>query len=228
MQIPIKITAIIFDLDETLIDREATMYNFLIEQHGRLSSLQVCEDIHYADTVLRYQEGGYANKRDAFQSALAELHLEQGLLEIIIEDFEAEYGKKAISFPDARMTLEILRQTYSLGLITNGRSLGQRNKLESAMLNNFFDVIVISEEAGTKKPDLAIFSRCLDLLSVDAQNAAYVGDNPTNDIEPANKLGMVSIWMENDRFRKPAKVTASISTLSDLPAAIKMLNNPDS
>ena len=220
-----RITSIIFDLDETLIDREATMHRFLIKQHQRLSAVLLCEDLGYADTVLKFQEGGYASKRDAFQAALTELDQDQSLLEIVIQDFEAEYGTEAISFPDAKITLETLRRSFSLGLITNGRSLGQRNKMKSARILDLFDAIVISEEIGIKKPEPAIFSHCLDLLSVDSHEAAYVGDNPTNDIEPANKIGMTSIWMENSRFRKPAKVDASISTLSALPATIKMLNN---
>ena len=81
-------------------------------------------------------------------------------------------------------------------------------------------MVVISEEVGVKKPDPSIFVHCLELLSVEASCAAYVGDNPANDIEPANKLGMISIWVENSNFEAPHVVKANVSNVSQLTYTI--------
>jgi putative hydrolase of the HAD superfamily len=220
----LTLSSIIFDLDETLIDREATMRKFLIGQRQRLSNLIDCNDANYADVVIGFQNGGYADKRSAFQSALSELNQSQQHIDHIVKDFESLYGNEAIPFKGVRDTLVILRDSYSLGLVSNGRSIGQRNKIQSANLNDLFDAIVISEEIGIKKPDPAIFVHCLEQLSVCADSAAYVGDNPANDIEPANKLGMISIWVENPNFHAPQEADAIISNISDLPDAISRLS----
>jgi putative hydrolase of the HAD superfamily len=219
----LTISSIIFDLDETLIDREATMMKFLIKQRQRLSGLLNCGDIQYANSVLKFQNGGYANKRTAFQFALIELNQEERHLDSIVRDFESTYGNEAIAFPGVRTTLLELKKDFSLGLISNGRSKGQRNKIRSSNLDGLFDVVVISEEVGVKKPDPSIFVHCLELLSVKASCSAYVGDNPANDIEPANKLGMISIWVENSNFEAPHDVKAIISNISDLTDTISAL-----
>jgi len=219
----LTLSSIIFDLDDTLIDREATMRKFLITQRQRLARLLNCGDIEYANSVLKFQNGGYADKRTAFQSALFELNQEEVHVESIVNDYESIYGNEAIAFPDVRNTLLELRKVFSLGLISNGRSKGQRNKIRSSNLDGLFDVVVISEEVGVKKPDPSIFVHCLKLLSVKANCAAYVGDNPVNDIEPANQLGMISIWVENSKFAAPYNVGATISNISDLADAISAL-----
>ena len=220
------ISVVIFDLDETLIDREATMREFLMKQHRRLSGILNCDSTHYANTVLSFQNGGYADKRTAFQSALSELNQASDSLEIVFQDFKDSYGSEAIAFPTVHNTLEILGSSFTLGLISNGRSIGQRNKLRSANIESLFDAVVISEEVGLKKPDPKIFQHCLKLLGVTATEAVYVGDNPSNDIEPANKLGMISIWVENPNFHAPQEANATISNISnisDLPDTIGRL-----
>jgi len=132
------LSSIIFDLDETLIDREATMMKFLIKQRQRLAGLLDCSDIPYANSVLKFQNGGYANKRTAFQSALIELNQEESHLESIVNDFESIYGDEAIAFPGVRNTLLELKKDFSLGLISNGRSKAQRNKIRSSNLDGVF------------------------------------------------------------------------------------------
>ena len=66
------------------------------------------------------------------------------------------------------------------------------------------DVVVTSGGFGVKKPDLAIFRACLERLEVRADQAAFVGDDLAADIEPAQKLGMLTIWKSHARSDRAA------------------------
>jgi len=222
------LTSILFDLDETLIDRGATMKGFLIKQHGRFPELLNCESHMFVNAVLQYQNNGYADKRVAYQSALADLKQESKLINRLMDDFESTYGTESVLFPGTHEVLGALGREYKIGLVSNGRSIGQRNKIRSAELESFLDAVVISEEVGIKKPDPRIFLQCLELLSTNANEAGYVGDNPVNDIEPAMKLGMKSIWIRNSRYSPPNESNAMVSSISELPRAIGELCSTNS
>lgn len=216
--------AILFDLDETLIDRDITMRNFLVGQYGRFVSRLDCEHRVFVEAVISHQAGGYADKRTAYRNALSELGLDSGLLDDIMMDFEAEYGNEAAVFPGACDVLATLRRDYTIGLVTNGRSLSQRNKLRSAGLGELFDAVIISEEVGIRKPDTRIFFLCLQRLNIRPEEALYVGDNPENDIAPAVRTGMKAVWLKNDRFRPPLGMGGVISAISELPGELEALD----
>jgi putative hydrolase of the HAD superfamily len=217
------LTSIIFDLDETLIDREATMHAFLEQQYDRFSEHLGCDAAGFCAQTLALQAGGYADKYDAYCSSLSILGERIDLAGQLMQDLEDHYGNDAIAFEGAADVLMLLRPRYRTGLITNGRSLGQRNKLRSAGLEGLFDAVSISEEVGVKKPDPGIFKHCLEQLAVDVTQVVYVGDNPLNDIEPAHRMGMKTVWFSNARFEPPDMASAVVEDLFNLPAVIARL-----
>lgn len=88
----------------------------------------------------------------------------------------------------------IKNSEYKLGLITDGRSITQRNKLKALGIEMLFDKIIISEEFGTTKPhenNYEVF------VSNDIQEYFYVADNPKKDFITPNKLGWTSICLLN-------------------------------
>lgn len=50
------------------------------------------------------------------------------------------------------------------------------------------------------KPDLEIFRRALERADCLPENAYMIGDRPDNDIQPAAKLGMATIWVKQGTF----------------------------
>jgi putative hydrolase of the HAD superfamily len=57
----------------------------------------------------------------------------------------------------------------------------------------YFDAIYLSYEQGTQKPDEEIFQRCMEELSVKAEECVYVGDGGSYELETARKLGMKAV-----------------------------------
>jgi putative hydrolase of the HAD superfamily len=95
-------------------------------------------------------------------------------------------------------TLEVLT-TWSarlpLGLVTNGASIQQRDKLAATGLGQWFSAIAISEEVGVGKPDPAPLAAVLKEVGIDATGAAMVGNALDRDVAGAIAAGVRPVWI---------------------------------
>lgn len=81
---------------------------------------------------------------------------------------------------------------YKIGLISDGRSITQRNKLKSLEIEHVFEKIVISEEFGSTKPN----SENYKVFVLDRElEYYYIADNPQKDFIAPNKLGWTTICL---------------------------------
>lgn len=100
-----------------------------------------------------------------------------------------------VPYPDAEDVLRYLcRHGYKIGVIAN-QSLGTADRLEQWGLLKYIDVVAASAELGVAKPDRAIFDKAFAMAGCTAQEAVMIGDRLDNDIIPAKKLGMKTIWI---------------------------------
>jgi putative hydrolase of the HAD superfamily len=79
-----------------------------------------------------------------------------------------------------------------LGLVTDGYSITQRNKLKALGIEDAFDLIVISEEFGSAKPSAANFEIFHQFNSAQYY---YIADNPSKDFVSPNALGWQTICL---------------------------------
>lgn len=187
------IKAILFDLDETLLDREAMIERFLVGQYARLA-LQTPAYERYHARFKALDEHGYADRYKVFQTLAAEFSLALSAEELLA-DFRRHAWQGCQPFPDVHAVLQELRSRgYPLGLITNGSSEAQRGKLTAANLAGYFAVILISEEQTIRKPEAAIFLRAAETLGIAPAEGLFVGDNPQADIGGAYQVGMKTVW----------------------------------
>ncbi len=104
--------------------------------------------------------------------------------------------------PEVVPTLIALRdEGYKLGIVSNGRSVKQWEKIIRLGLQHFFNVVVISEEAGSEKPDPRIFQRALNELQIEPEESVYVGDHLKIDIAGANRAGMISVKIRRGKHK---------------------------
>lgn len=93
---------------------------------------------------------------------------------------------------------------YNIGIIAN-QALGTEKRLKGWGLMKYIKLVVASAEEGVAKPDSEIFLRALSRANCLPENAVMIGDRIDNDIEPANKLGMKTIWVKQgfSAYQKP-------------------------
>lgn len=210
------IRAVIFDLDQTLLDRSATFKSFTSEQFRRFHPEHIdCDENEYWNVVNELDDNGYKDKQVMFREVCEKLNLSVNP-NVLFRDFKEHYGKKPILFNGVIEMLEILKENYVLAVITNGRTKAQSTKIRVSGIEGFFDEVTISESVGVKKPSPIIFNHCLAKLELQPEHCVYVGDNPRNDVEAAKAIGMKSLWVKNDHFEPPAHCDGVIEELGDL------------
>lgn len=127
-------------------------------------------------------------------------------------------------YDGTRRLLSSLHGKYKLGIIAN-QSLGTQQRIDAWGIGKYFDIVIASAEAGCAKPDLKIFTMALDKAKCDPSHAFMVGDRLDNDIIPAKKLGMKTVWVRqgfaiyqsvDDESKRPDYTVDSIDELVDL------------
>lgn len=102
-------------------------------------------------------------------------------------------------FPDTMSTLIYLKsKEYQLGVISNGITIKQWEKLIRLGLHHFFDQVVTSQEAGVEKPHEQIFQVALDRMGCKAQNSIMIGNKFSEDIFGAINMGMSAILVNSE------------------------------
>jgi len=96
-----------------------------------------------------------------------------------------------------RELLEWLRPRYRLALISNfDHGPTARRVLDRAGMTSSFELILISEEIGQRKPHAAIFEVACQALRITPAEAIFIGDSPSIDIAGAKGVGMGAIWLD--------------------------------
>jgi putative hydrolase of the HAD superfamily len=217
--------AILFDLDETLNDRQATLKIFV--EHFLQEFASKLEPISFDDLLLEYQRldaGGY-RPRDQVHDLLAESlpWLEPVLPETLLAFWYDLFPKLSVSMPHARETLMGLKSRgIKLGLVTNGKSKIQNRKVDVLELREFLDLILISEDVGIKKPDPRIFETALEHLKLKAAQVWMVGDHPVNDVLGARGAGLTGVWLKNPNHVWPNDAERGLE-IESLPKLLELM-----
>ena len=91
--------------------------------------------------------------------------------------------------------LRKLSRKYKLGVISN--FYGNVCVLcKEAGFSPYLEVIIDSQEVGIKKPDPGIFLMAIDKMGLSPNLAAFVGDSFSQDMKPAKKVGMKTVWLK--------------------------------
>lgn len=98
-------------------------------------------------------------------------------------------------YPGVPELLERLSKKYNLGIIANQMPELEK-RLSSFGIDKFFKVIVYSAAFGKAKPDEEIFLSALKKANCKPEDAVMIGDRLDNDIIPAQKLGMKTLWVK--------------------------------
>lgn len=99
-------------------------------------------------------------------------------------------------FIPAAQLADWLTRFAAVALISDGRSLTQRLKLEALGLLNVFHDILISEASGADKPNPQRFEQLQQQYAQHATQWVYVGDNLKKDFITPNRLGWHTVGIK--------------------------------
>lgn len=129
-----------------------------------------------------------------------------------------------VLYEDAEECLKNLSSKYKIGVIAN-QSLGTADRLEQFGILKYIDLVVASAEEGVAKPNKEIFEIAWDRAGCRPEQSVMIGDRIDNDIVPAKKLGMKTIWIKQgfgkywnitNEEEKADYVVSNLTELSDI------------
>ena len=169
---------IFFDIGSTLVD-ESVAYHNRIER--TIAGTNVTYDDFYNKMVeiSKYNQSGYNKALEAYD------------LKTVPWNSDDEFV-----YPETENCLSELSKHYKIGIIAN-QNLGSEERLEKLGLLKHIDLVIASAEEGVAKPDLRIFQIALARADCKPEEAVMVGDRIDNDIIPANKIGMTTVWIKH-------------------------------
>lgn len=115
-------------------------------------------------------------------------------------------------YDDAYEVLQWLSNTEIVrGIISLGWTVKQAEKVIRLKIYEFLTprAIYFTDQVGINKPNPKLYQRVLEDLGLQANRVMYVGDNPRNDIDPCNDLGMITV--RNRRSGRYAKTEGRTS-----------------
>ena len=186
-----------FALDDTLykeIDFLKSAFKEIVEYAIRRSCRH---DLGAAD-LYEGMLGAYFSKKDAFDYLITAVgsDLDKATLLSLYRNHIPQ-----ISLSDGAFELltEIGRRGYEIGIITDGRSVQQRNKIKTLGLERFVPEknIIISEEFGSEKPNASNYTYFMKQYP-DVTDFVYIGDNVNKDFVAANSLGWTTICLRDN------------------------------
>ncbi|WP_370635708.1 HAD family hydrolase [Lysinibacillus sp. CD3-6] len=216
------IEAVLFDLDGTLLDREKSLITFVSHQYDRLApKLSSIPKEDYISRFIELDNNGYVWKDKVYKQLINEFNITACSVQELLDDYVSNFKHYCIPFQHLhRMLSELKQQHIKLGMITNGFGQFQLDNIRALGIEQNFEVILISECEGLKKPNLEIFDRALAKLQVRAVSSMFVGDHAINDIEAAKNMGMVAVWKRNDAS-PTEKADYIIDELSEIPSLVQ-------
>ncbi|ADV67612.1 HAD family hydrolase [Deinococcus maricopensis] len=183
--LPSAYRAVLFDLDGTLHDRDATVRAYLQGHVKRYPAPAA-----YGARFLTLDDFGYRSKREVFPQLVREFALLHDP-DALYADYCTHSLARPACMPHAHAVVDDLRaHGVRVGVVTNGWSDAQRTCLDRLDLTRRVDAVVISEEVGVSKPAARIYHLALNALGVTPAQALFVGDSPRNDIAGPQAIGL--------------------------------------
>ena len=212
---------LVFDLDDTLYKE----IDFLKSAYWQIANMPGVE----GDTKNVFCEmmSAYYRHDNVFQCFISNFCPHETVAHLL--DIYRNHQPHISLSSDTAETLERLSSVATLAIITDGRSVTQRNKIAALRLNRFFrDAdILISEEIGFEKPSEVPFRLLMDRYP-DCE-FCYIGDNTAKDFIAPNKLGWDTICLKDNGQNiypqdfglpiifRPQRIVDSLSELYSFP-----------
>jgi putative hydrolase of the HAD superfamily len=226
--------AVLFDLDDTLLDAETAWRSGVERLLARCPQVDRIVARTAWDTAFEQNFPLYlAGEMTFAECQAARMRSWAALVDVAVPDgaeldwfgdYLAGYSAGWVAFPDVPGCLAALGGVR-FGVITNGDSAQQRAKITALGLTEVFTTVVASADIGIAKPDPRIFLHAARQLGTVPERCAFVGDRHDTDALAAAAVGMKGIWLNRvgapvpcaPESAEPGGTVTEIATLAELP-----------
>lgn len=207
----IKYNNVFIDLDDTLWDFKSNSRVSLrqVYEEFSLSRYYPLFDEFYDTYTVRNGElwqlyhHGKISKTDLiterFRYPLQRVGIIDDRLSILLNHSYLDIlSSQSILIKGAESQLQYLSAKYRLFVISNGFQEVQFKKMRASGISDYFQQVILSEDAGVTKPHPDIFTYALKQSGATCQNSIMIGDNYDADIVGAYESGIDQVFFNPD------------------------------
>lgn len=223
------IKAVIFDLDNTLVDFWAfktksvdSAIKAMIKAGLKINKKKAMR------IISRFYKRHGMEYKYIFQEMLEEAYgrVDWRILAHGLVAYRKTRGNLLSSYKGVKPTLKKLKQKgYKLAIISDAPRLKAWVRLASMGIAEMFDAVVTFDDTGKRKPHSLPFKLVLKKLEIKPKESVMVGDNAKRDITGARKAGMKTVFARYGCAGRIKKTNADFEILKieDLLDVIKWL-----
>ena len=220
-----KYTALLFDLDNTLLDFTGAEFLCIKELFTRHNlpnddeSVRLYSKIN--DDYWKAFERGEIKAEEIYTGRFETFGKEKGVRvdsKKLASDYLSLLSRCAIEMTGCEKVLSYFKKAgKELAVITNGIAYNQRSRIGLCSIKNYISHLFISEELGSKKPEKLFFDRVFEkLYEKDKSKILVIGDSVSSDILGAKNAGLDSCLITKEKGGLSAEPTYRIEKLEDL------------
>ena len=215
-----EITAVSFDLDDTLVQYKRSPGDVL---RACFAALDLDPLFAVEEYYARYDE--FAEKCDSMDELRAEcfaaLAAENGYDRRLGREVANVFGEERDQtnvelLPSAARVLDELGAEYQLAVVTNGARDAQRRKIEAVDLERWIDTVVIAGHDAPPKPDPEPIERAVRSLGATPETAVHIGDSLETDVAGATAAEVDSVWIADGTDPRGFEPTYTVQSVTDL------------
>lgn len=213
--------AVLFDLDETLLDRSASLHSFVQWQARGMLRNSVVDANKFCDRFIQLDAHGSVWKDRVYQQLIEEFRISDWTVKELLASYELCFSGFCVPKPGALdAVIKLAGQGLKIGLVSNGVSPFQQRNFNALGISHLFESVLVSAAAGFRKPQKEIFRLACNQLGVSAKQTVFVGDNPVADIEGAAACGMYTVFIPTARFTQCTFANMTCHDFIDLPQIV--------
>ena len=225
------IKAIIFDLDNTLLDF-VKMKQFAVKAAITAmieAGLDVDEEKAYKDIFDLYVDKGWENQQ-VFDDYLNQTvgKVSNKILAAGIVSYRRAREATLLVYPNVNKTLiELIKTGIQLSVVSDAPSREAWMRLYYLNLHHVFDPVLTFDDTGVRKPSPKPFEMALDILQAKPEEVLMIGDWPERDVVGAKQIGMKTIFARyGDTFGTvDSGADWDVNDIYDLVGIVRELND---
>ncbi|MFQ6675637.1 MAG: HAD-IA family hydrolase [Fidelibacterota bacterium] len=227
------IRAVIFDLDNTLLDFIKMKENAISAAVDSMieAGLEIDPKRAYDEIMHLYKTKGWENQ-EVFNDFLKKWagRVDYKYLAAGIVAYRRAREASLMLYPNVQRTLIALaKMGIKLAVVSDAPSREAWLRIFYLNLHHLFDLVLTFDDIGSRKPSPRGFEMVLKKLNLDAGEVLMVGDWPERDMVGASKLGIRTIYARyGDTSRtEPSGADWDVDNIYEIVGIVRSLNEAD-
>jgi putative hydrolase of the HAD superfamily len=210
--------AAIFDLDDTLYEREQFVLSGFAAVAEAIERRFDLPAPWIVATLKRARMRGHEGRE--LQALCADHGLPDSLIPELVDVVRHHEPALSLGSVASAVIAQMRADGWRLAILTNGLPATQRNKVDALGLETRVDAVLYAEEhAPGGKPSRAAYDAALAAVGVTADRAVFIGDDLVRDIQGARAAGLYTLRVAPGGARRTGGDADAIVVLEDVPAA---------